>query len=189
MSGRPLASYAYPQLWSHVAALGLIPSPRALIRLRWASTGKVVFLSQLSNRFFETKCNPERPALWDYNTAHDVAAMVQFHLLDRGAKSWLPNQVLVRFDHKVVGLESLSMQRDSEHTDPVGDLAAASGYTVEVVSHAISGRLFPREACEAIAHAAGAHAASLKVAPGRNAAPCSDPEALQQVLRRLAPAA
>ncbi len=183
MVGRPPASYVYPKLWLHVEELGFSRSPRALKALRFVNGFKPSCGTTFSNRFLETKCNPDFPALVDYAAAHDLAALLNYHCQIQGKTVRSVASEVVRFDHRIIGLSTLLAGPASEHTDPIGDLAIAAGYPRIVIERAMAGRLLPRSVCAQIANSTRTPQplGVVPVTPGRTGTPVNDTDALAAV--------
>jgi hypothetical protein len=188
MAGRPPASYAYPKLWTHVAELGYHPSPRALKALRFANGFRAGCGTTFSNRFLETKCHPNYPALVDYAAAHDLAALLNYHRQNRGIVVLRVVDEVVRFDHRITGLTNILGGSVSEHTDPIGDLAITAGYPRIVIERAMAGRLLPLQVCMQIVSSTRAPQSlgTTFVEPGRKGVPVNETDALLSVLNWLA---
>jgi hypothetical protein len=188
MAGRPQASYAYPKLWTHVVELGYHPSPRALKALRFANGFKAGCGTTFSNRFLETKCHPNHPALIDYGAAHDLVALLNHHRQNKGIVVRSVADEVVRFDHRITGFANFLDGSVSEHADPLGDIAIAAGYPRVVIERAMTGRLLPRQVCAQIVSATRApqSLSIVHIEPGRRGVPVNETDALTAVFSWLA---
>jgi hypothetical protein len=192
MAGRPPASYAYPKIWGHLADLGFHASHRGLVKLRHLhgynpSLGSI---SSLSNRFLETKCRADQPSLVDYDMAHELVGMISFHRVRVGKPALNAPTEIVRFDHQIVNLPNLHVDRMNEHGDEIGMLAARTGLTVEAISAALAGRLLPLRVCAHIVGVAGGDPSRSirKFTPSSKALPLNDADCLRTILPWLAAA-
>jgi hypothetical protein len=185
---RPFSSYAYPRIWAHMEEMGFYPSARSFIRLKNETMIQHRQQIYLSNRTIESKFDPHKPNLFDYDVGHDAVLIVNSSRLTHGLYQITEAQELVRFDCRIVSPEF--------HSDRINEfeLAEVSGYAPVVAEAALQGRLLPRRVCEDLRAAFGSLGVEASrvlvetVPPGekRNFRPFADRGALGELLKKLA---
>ena len=180
MPGRPPSSYCFPRIWLHVESLGFVRSERALKSMRTGFSPPMG--TTLSNSLFETKFKPEAPKLFDYNTAHDVVALINYQKQRSGNDGILnPAEEIVRFCYRLIPSSQIAGQREGEHGDLVGKLVAASDLPEDVIMSALAGRLLPERICVALAKASNGQLSIESTSPGPKATPESDSRIIKEV--------